>query len=88
MCQKLKTREEISTQAYLTKADTSKLLQVSREKASRIYCFARAKDDEELKYIIEPTKVRLTSVCKVIGMTVKTVQALAIANKKDTSATV
>ena len=88
MCQRMKTRKEISTQAYLTQADISKLLLVSRARAKRIYEYARKKDDAELTYIIEPTKVRLTSVCKVIGMTIKAVQALAIANKKDTSATV
>ena len=73
--QRTKTREEILAQPYLTKADIKKLLQVSQGKAVRIYGFAESIDKEFFKeFRIEPTKVRITSVCKVAGISLNTLQ--------------
>lgn len=73
--QRTKTREEILAQPYLTKADIKKLLQVSQGKAVRIYGFAETIDNEFFKeFRIEPTKVRITSVCKVAGISLNTLQ--------------
>ena len=73
--QRTKTREEILAQPYLTKADIKKLLQVSQGKAVRIYGFAESIDKEFFKeFRIEPTKVRITSVCKVTGISLNTLQ--------------
>ena len=68
--QRLKSRTEIANQIYLNKADIKKLLKVSPAKAKRIYEYADEidKNDENMKYRIEPRKVRITSVAKVVGM--------------------
>lgn len=73
--QRMKSREEICTQYYLSQTDIRKLLQVGYSQAKRIYSFASDIDDQELnKWRIEPYKVRMTSVCKVIGTTVPALQ--------------
>ena len=73
--QRTKTREEIFAQPYLTKADIKRLLQVSQGKAVRIHNFAETIDKEFFgKFRIEPTKVRITSVCKVAGISLSTLQ--------------
>lgn len=65
-----KTRQQIANQLYLTKTDIQRLLSVSQYKARRIYDLADGIDAEELKYRIEPTKVRITSISKVTGISV------------------
>lgn len=67
MSQRKKTREEILSQPFLNTTDIAKLLAVSRPKAERIYSAAN-QIDSELKYRIEPTKVRMTSMLKVTGL--------------------
>ena len=68
--QRLKSRTEIANQIYLSKADIKKLLKVAPAAAKRIYGYANEIDenDEEMKYRIEPRKVRITSVATVVGM--------------------
>jgi len=80
MCQRIKTREEIASQVYLNQADIKKLLDVSSSTAKRIYTYAKKIDEESLKYIIEPSKVRIVSVCKVTGLNIALLrkQALSI----------
>lgn len=76
--QRVKTREEISKQVFLNQSDIAKLLGISRPSAKRIYNYAKEIDNErDGKYVIEPTKVRITSVCKVIGQSLNTIQKLA-----------
>ena len=65
-----KTRQQIANQLYLTKTDIQRLLCVSQQKAVRIYELANQIDAEDLKYRIEPTKVRITSISKVTGISV------------------
>lgn len=65
-----KTRQQIANQLYLTKTDIQRLLGVSQQKAVRIYDLANEIDAEDLKYRIEPTKVRITSISKVTGISV------------------
>ena len=73
--QRTKTREEIFAQPYLTKTDIKRLLQVSQGKAVRIYNFAEVIDKEFFgKFRSEPTKVRITSVCKVAGISLNILQ--------------
>ncbi len=73
--QRMKSRDEICRQFYLSQTDIRKLLQVGYSQAKRIYGFASEIDDQELnKWRIEPFKVRMTSVCKVIGTTVPALQ--------------
>ena len=67
---RVKTRQQIANQLYLTKTDIQRLLGVSQYKARRIYDLADGIDAEELKYRIEPTKVRITSISKVTGISV------------------
>lgn len=68
---RVKTRKEISGQLYLNKADIRKLLDVSQTSANRIYKLAEKIDTEELKdFRVEPTKVRITSISKVTGISV------------------
>ena len=69
--QKVKTREEIANQIYLNKADIRKLLGVSYNTAVRIYEYANRMDNE-LPFRIEPAKVRITSVAKVVNMSLET----------------
>ena len=72
-----KTRQQIANQLYLTKTDIQRLLGVSQYKARRIYDLADEIDAEELKYRIEPTKVRLTSVSKVTGLSLNLIKKQA-----------
>lgn len=65
-----KTRQQIASQLYLTKTDIQRLLGVSQYKARRIYDLANQIDAEDLKYRVEPTKVRITSISKVTGISV------------------
>lgn len=82
MCQRIKTRSEIASQAFLNQSDIVKLLDCSRPSAKRIYDYAREIDDKQ-KYVIEPVKVRITTVCKVTGLSLNTIQKMA--KEKDTS---
>lgn len=75
--QKKKTKQEIALQPYLCINDIRHLLSVSYATAKRIYGYAKELDDAELKFCIEPTKVRMTSVCKVTGQSLKTIKTLA-----------
>lgn len=68
---RIKSREEIALQFYLNKADIAKLWQLSFVKASKVYNLAKEIDDKELKYHPEETKVRMTSVCKVMGVSLR-----------------
>ena len=73
--QRLKTREEIVTQPFVNKADIQKLFLVGYSTATKIYQAANQLDDDQLGiYRIEPTKVRITSVCKVSGVSLNTLQ--------------
>lgn len=74
--QKVKSREEIANQIYLNKADIRKLLGVSYNTAVRIYDYAD-KIDNELPFRIEPAKVRITSVAKVVNMSLETLKKQA-----------
>lgn len=65
-----KTRQQIANQLYLTKTDIQRLLGVSQQKAVKIYDLANQIDAEDLKYRVEPTKVRITSISKVTGISV------------------
>lgn len=85
---KKRSREELISKPYLNITDISRLLDVSWAKADRIYCLADKIDFNELKDMrIEPTKVRITSVCKVIGMSLNTLRKLVENEKKDVPAT-
>lgn len=71
----MKTREQILEQVYLTQNDIRLLLKVGYKHADKLYGFANEIDSEELgKYRIEPRKVRITSVCKVAGVSLNTLQ--------------
>lgn len=84
--QKKKTRAELISKPFLNITDISRLLDVSWAKAERIFCLADRLDSEDLRDMrIEPTKVRITSVCKVIGMSINTLQKL-VDNEKGASA--
>lgn len=72
-----KTRQQIASQLYLTKTDIQRLLGVSQYKARRIYDLADGIDTEELKYRVEPAKVRLTSVSKVTGLSLNLIKKQA-----------
>lgn len=78
MCQRLKTRQEVARQSYLCIEDIRKLLDVSWPKAKKIYSICREIDDKELQpYIIEPTKVRISTVSKVTKIPVNMMRKLA-----------
>ena len=72
-----KTRQQIANQLYLTKTDIQRLLGVSQYKARRIYDLANNIDTEELKYRIEPTKVRISSVSKATGISLNLIKKQA-----------
>lgn len=74
--QRLKCRSEIANQTYLTKSDIKKLMDISMPSAKRIYQFADS-IDQGMKYRIEPRKVRITSVCAVVGMSLATLKKQA-----------
>lgn len=74
---RMKTRQQIASQLYLTKTDIQRLLGVSQYKARRIYDLADGIDTEELKYRIEPTKVRISSVSKATGISLNLIKKQA-----------
>lgn len=74
---RIKTRQQIASQLYLTKTDIQRLLGVSQYKARRIYDLADGIDAEELKYRIEPTKVRISSVSKATGISLNLIKKQA-----------
>ncbi len=78
MCQPKKTRRQIVQQAYLTKSDISRLLGISQARAKRIYDEAVNKIDGKMEFRVEPTKIKITSLCKVTGYTIKTLQQLIL----------
>lgn len=81
--QKKRTRAELISKPFLNITDISRLLDVSWYKAEKIYTLADKIDHEELKGMrIEPTRVRITSVCKVIGMSLNTLRKLVENEKK------
>ena len=73
----VKTRQQIANQLYLTKTDIQRLLGVSQYKARRIYDLADGIDKDELKYRIEPTKVRISSVSKATGISLNLIKKQA-----------
>lgn len=76
-----KSKEEILKQFYLCKRDLRVLFQIGEVRASKIYRLAEKIDDDELgEYRIEPMKVRITSVCKVTGLNLNTLQKLVKEN--------
>lgn len=91
MPQRKKTRQEIAQQIYLTQTDIKVLFCISPVKAKRIYDLANTIDSDKTKllYRVEPTKVRITSVSKVTGVTVEMIKKQAGvygSTKKDTNA--
>lgn len=79
---KNKTREEVSHQLYVTQSDIKKLFDCSVDTAKRIYTYADEEFDSKEKFRVEPKKVRLTSVCKVTGFSLATLQKQALGTKK------
>lgn len=65
------TREELLQKIYLTKADIQTLFGVSRLAADKIFRYAMAVDDEELRFKPWPNRVRQKSVLKVQGISFK-----------------
>ena len=71
---KIKSREEILESPYVTKAEVQRLFGESYGTSTRIYQMALEKDRAELKdRLIYPygEKVRLASVCWVLGVKLK-----------------
>ena len=66
---KTKTRLEIASQVYVNKNDIRALFLVSYEVACRIYNIAEQLESKN-PYRIYPTKVRLTTVCKITNTTI------------------
>ena len=70
-----RTREEILGLPYLKTTDIRRLLCVSAQSAKKIYSLAEKIDIDQLgDYRIEDNKVRITSVCKVTGLTIAGLQ--------------
>lgn len=70
MAQRKKTRAETVRQIDVNKADISRIFGGSHKKVSRLFEMASEIDDEELgRYRIDTSKVRLTTVCKIKGVT-------------------
>lgn len=67
MIRSKRSREEVLALPYLRKTDIATLLQVSQTTAYRIYAEAD-KLDQQMKFRVEPTKVRMQSVMKVTEM--------------------
>ena len=74
--QRLKSRNEIANQIYLSKADIKKLLEVAPATAKRVYEHAD-EIDKTMEYRIEPRKVRITSVAEVVGLSLNTLKRQA-----------
>ena len=64
----MKTKEKVLSQTYLNIADIQTLLGCSWKKAKRAYTEANAIDEEELRFRVEPHKVRMQTVLKVTGL--------------------
>lgn len=64
---------------YLNIADIKHLLDVSQQSAKRIYLLADEIDSDKsnLPHRIEPAKVRITSIAKVVNMSLETLKKQA-----------
>lgn len=71
-----KTIDEIATSPYLTKKDLQRLFGISYKKANRIYEIADG-FDAALTFRIEPHKVTMDSVAKVLNKTPKQIYEMA-----------
>lgn len=73
--QRKRSREELITRTYLNQTEIGRLLCLHRDTAIRVYTIARRLDDEELgDMVIEPRKVRMTSVLKAAGISFETLR--------------
>lgn len=63
----MKTKERVLRQSYLNINDIAVLLGCSWRKAKQTYLIANEIDDE-MRYRVEPHKVRLQTVLKVTGL--------------------
>ena len=73
--QRKKTKDEISSQFYLCKRDIRNLFEIGDARTNRIYQLAEQIDIDELgEYRVEPLKVRMTSVCKVTGISLNMIK--------------
>lgn len=71
----MKTKQSILEQFYLSQTDIRILLSIGYKQADKLYDLANSIDEKELgEYRIEPNKVRITTVCKVTGFTLNTLQ--------------
>lgn len=71
---RIRSPEEMLRIGYLTIADIQRVFGISYYRARDVYKYAFEIDKGELKYHIFPDKVRMTSVCKVIGVSLNTLQ--------------
>lgn len=72
--QRLKTKEEILDSQFVSKADIKKLFGIGSERANKIYKLADEIDNADLKYRIFDNRVRITSMCKVVGISINLLQ--------------
>lgn len=66
-----RTPEEILSSPFMTKTDIKRILHVGSDKAYDIFTTADDIDSRELEYRVFYDKVRTTSVCRVLGVTVE-----------------
>ena len=72
MAQRKKTRAEIVRQIDVNKADIQRLFGGSYRKVCKTFDAASEIDDEELgRFRFDKTTVRLSTVCKVKGTTIR-----------------
>ena len=66
-----KTVEEIANSMFMSKADIRKMFRFGSDRAKAIFDRADLIDAEEIRYRVFDDRVRTTSVCKVLGITVE-----------------
>ena len=65
----IRSAEEVVTGVFMTKADIRRLFRTGSDRASEIFNRADAIDRDEIKFRVFEDRVRTTSVCQVLGIT-------------------
>lgn len=81
----MKSRNDIAHQMFLGVMDIKTLYRISYAKAKKVFAAADKIDSQELGgFRIDPRLVRITSVCKVTGVSMNLIWMQANDTKEDT----
>ena len=81
--QRIKSREELLAQPYLSRVEVKRLFNISLPYANRLFDMAKAVDEQELgEYLLYKSKVRTISVLRVQHMQFSTLARKVLGGKE------